>query len=59
MPLHLRHFIFNEIKSFYDEENKAYQKTPKNSSNSQVIYPGPPKSTPTKKPSSPKKVSYK
>ena len=39
MPLYLRRFIFNEIKEFYDEENKATKKSPKNP-NQKIIHPG-------------------
>jgi hypothetical protein len=63
MPLYLRRFIFNEIKEFYDEENKATKKSPKNP-NQKVIHPGhtPNTSTPaTKRPSTTpsKSVKYK
>jgi len=63
MPLYLRRFIFNEIKEFYEEENKAAKKNPKNP-NQKVIHPGHTSSTPsspTKKPSTTpsKSVKYK
>jgi len=54
MPVYLRHFIFNEIKVFYDEENKSSKNPPKNP-NQKIIHPGHTSSTPspsTKKPSS-------
>jgi hypothetical protein len=63
MPLYLRRFIFNEIKEFYDEENKATKKSPKNP-NQKIIHPGHTSntSTPTtKRPSTTpsKSVKYK
>ena len=43
MPINIRKFIFNEIKQFYEEENKANSNTKKNqppNSNTKVIHPG-------------------
>lgn len=62
MPLYLRRFIYNEIKTFYEEENKT-TKTPK-SPNQKVIHPGVPNNTskPASKKPSPqpsKSVRYK
>jgi len=73
MPINIRKFIFNEIKQFYEEENKANSNTKNNqphNSNTKVIHPGskhiPPatKSTPPPKKGQQKinvpiKVQYK
>jgi hypothetical protein len=62
MPLYLRRFIYNEIKTFYEEENKA-AKTPK-SPNQKIIHPGISNNTPKPNPKKPspqpsKSVRYK
>ena len=59
MPINIRKFIFNEIKQFYEEENKANSNTKKNqppNPNTKVIHPGSnPHSQPSRTTSPPKK----
>ena len=59
MPINIRKFIFNEIKQFYEEENKANSNAKNNNSpnpNTKVIHPGSnPHSQPTRPTPPPKK----
>jgi hypothetical protein len=63
MPVNIRKFIFNEIKQFYEEENKAASNTKNNSSsnsNTKVIHPGSnAPSQPSRPNNSPKKGQQK